>query len=167
MVSAAEKDGCGSPLRCAVGQCFGEGRGCMKRWRDMWATVSVEVEGGFWFVLALAVLLFPLRFTAGVMIAAAIHELGHLSAIALSGGRVRSIRLHAGGARIEAAALEPPKELLCVMAGPAAGALCILAWRAFPELAAAALLQTAFNLLPIKNLDGGTILALLQAHNAD
>jgi len=31
----------------------------------------------------------------------------------------------------------------------------ILAWRAFPELAAAGLVQTVFNLLPLPFLDGG------------
>ena len=115
----------------------------------------IEADGGFWLVLALMVLLFPLRFLAGILMAALLHECGHLLAIWLTGGRVLSIRLHGGGARIEAVPMEPGREALCALAGPGLGAMTILAWRVFPELALAGLVQTAFNLLPIYPLDGG------------
>lgn len=115
----------------------------------------IEADAGFWLVLAMALLLFPLRFLAGVLIAAAVHECGHLLAIRRTGGRVRRIGLHAGGVRIVTDPMEPGREALCALAGPAAGALTLLAWRVFPELALAGLVQTAFNLLPIYPLDGG------------
>ena len=51
--------------------------------------------------------------------------------------------------------MEPLQELFCALAGPAAGAAVILLWRIFPEAAAAAAVQTAFNLLPVYPLDGG------------
>ena len=123
----------------------------------MWVRRSmvIEAEGGFWIVLGLMVLLFPLRITCGIVLAAAIHELGHVTALVLCGGRVRRIRLRPGGARIYAAPLSPGRELLCILAGPAAGSLTVLAWQVFPELAAAGLVQTAFNLLPLPGLDGG------------
>ena len=100
-------------------------------------------------------MLFPLRFLAGVLLAAVIHECGHLLAIALSGGKVQRIELHAGGARIVTEPMGEKRVLLCALAGPAAGLLTVLAWRCFPELAAAGLFQSAFNLLPIYPLDGG------------
>ncbi len=115
----------------------------------------VEADGGFWLVLGLMVLLFPVRFLVGALLAAAAHELGHMLAIRLTGGRVNRIILHAGGASIETAPMEPGKETLCALAGPAAGAMTVLAWRWFPELALAGLVQTSFNLLPIYPLDGG------------
>lgn len=115
----------------------------------------IEADAGFWLVLAMALLLFPLRFLAGVLIAAAVHECGHLLAIRRTGGRVRRIGLHAGGVRIVTDPMEPGREALCALAGPAAGALTLFAWRVFPELALAGLVQTAFNLLPIYPLDGG------------
>ena len=123
----------------------------------MWVRRSmvIETEGGFWIVLGLMVLLFPLRITCGIMLAAAIHELGHITALVLCGGKVRRIRLHPGGAEILAAPLPPGRELLCILAGPAAGSLTALAWQVFPELAAAGVVQTAFNLLPLPGLDGG------------
>ena len=123
--------------------------------------MRVETDGGFWLVLGLMVLLFPLRFLAGVVIAALVHELGHLTAVLLTGGRVLGIRLHAGGARIETAPMEPGNAALCALAGPALGALTVLAWRWFPELALAGLVQTAFNLLPVPPLDGWQLLSCL------
>lgn len=123
----------------------------------MWenAFVRVEADGGFWVVLALELLLFPLRFLLGMMLAAGVHELGHILAVGLSGGRVLGIKLHAGGARILTDPMVPGQELLCALAGPAAGLMTVLAWRVFPELAAAGLIQSVFNLLPIGQFDGG------------
>ena len=118
----------------------------------------IETDGGFWLILGLMVLLFPVRVLAGILLAATIHEAGHILAVRLCGGRLNRIRLHIGGAELIAAPLSPGRELLCILAGPAAGALTVLAWRIFPELAVAGLLQTAFNLLPLPNLDGGSAL---------
>ncbi len=117
--------------------------------------VPIRAEAGFWLVLGLMVLLFPLRFLLGILTAALVHELGHILALRLLGGRVQGIRLHSCGARIEAAPMEPGRAAICALAGPAAGAVCILAWRWFPELALAALVQTVFNLIPVYPLDGG------------
>ena len=117
----------------------------------------VRTEAGFWLVLGLMMLLFPLRFLVSVLLAAVIHELGHLSAIRLTGGRVRGIWLHIGGARIETDPMEPGQAILCALAGPGAGALTILAWRWFPERAVAGLVQTVFNLIPVYPLDGGQV----------
>ncbi len=120
--------------------------------------VPVRTDGGFWLVLGLMVLLFPLGFLLGVLLAAFVHELGHVLAVRLCGGHVLGIRFMAFGARIEAAPMEPGQAAVCALAGPAAGAVCILAWRWFPELALAALVQTGFNLIPIYPLDGGRAL---------
>ena len=117
----------------------------------------VRIEAGFWIVLGLMVLLFPVRFLLGVVLAAFIHETGHILALRLTGGRLLSVQLHAFGARIEAVPMEPGRAAICALAGPAAGALTLFAWRWFPELTLAGLVQTAFNLLPIYPLDGGRV----------
>ena len=121
----------------------------------------VETDGGFWLVLGLMVLLLPARFLAGVILAAAVHEAGHLLAIRCTGSRVLRLELHSGGARIVTDPMEPGQEILCALAGPAAGAMTMLAWGCFPELALAGLGQTVFNLLPLGELDGGRALRAL------
>lgn len=123
----------------------------------------IEAGAGFWLVLALVGLLFPLRFVAGVLSAAAVHELGHILAIRLTGGCVRRLELGAGGARIVTDPMEPGAELVCALAGPVAGLLTLLGWRWFPEAAAAGLVQTAFNLLPVYPMDGGRALRVVCA----
>ena len=120
--------------------------------------MNISADRGFFPVLALMLLLFPLRFLVGVLLAALIHELGHLLALKLAGGRVLSIRLRSFGARIEAAPMSPGRTALGALAGPAAGALPIFAYKTFPELALAGLVQTVFNLLPVYPLDGGRAL---------
>ena len=120
--------------------------------------MNISADRGFFPVLALMLLLFPLQFLVGVLLAALIHELGHLLALKIAGGRVLSIRLRSFGARIEAAPMSPGRTALCALAGPAAGALTIFAYKTFPELALAGLVQTVFNLLPVYPLDGGRAL---------
>lgn len=119
--------------------------------------VRIEADGGFWLVLALMLLLFPLKLLVGILIAALVHECGHLLAIRLTGGRVLAIRLRAGGAGIETVPMEPGKEALCALAGPGMGALTICAWQVFPELALAGLVQTVFNMIPVYPMDGGRL----------
>lgn len=117
----------------------------------------VRVEGGFWIVLGLAVLLLPLRVLLGIILAAAVHELGHLTAMYFLGVPVLGFVLHPDGARIEAGHMEPGEEIICALAGPVAGIVTIFAWKWFPELAVAGLVQTVFNLIPIYPLDGGRV----------
>ena len=119
--------------------------------------VTLAADAGFFLVTGLMVLLFPLRFLAGIFLAALVHELGHIMAIRLTGGRILAVRLQAFGARIEAAPMEPGRAAVCALAGPAAGAMTMLAWRRFPELGLAGLVQTVFNLLPVYPLDGGQV----------
>ena len=127
--------------------------------------MDIETDGGFWLVLGLMALLFPMRIVAGLVLSAAIHEGGHLLALRLTGVRVRRIELRSGGARIVTDPMKPGKETLCALAGPAAGALTLLAWRVFPELALAGLGQTAFNLLPVYPLDGGRVMRNICCEN--
>ena len=121
----------------------------------------IKVEGGAWIVLGLAVLLLPLRVLLGIILAAAVHEIGHLIAMYFLGVPVLGFILHPGGARIEAGPMEPGEEILCALAGPVAGAVTIFAWKWFPELAVAGLVQTVFNLIPIYPLDGGRVVRLV------
>ena len=121
----------------------------------------VRVEGGAWIVLGVGVLVVPLRFLLGAILAAMVHELGHLTAMYFAGVQIEGIDVHPFGARIEAGPMEPGTEIVCAMAGPLAGAVTIFAWKWFPELALAGLVQTVFNLIPVYPLDGGRLVRLV------
>lgn len=113
---------------------------------------------GAFVLLALLILLLPLRWLGAMLLAAAVHELCHMAAIRLCGGRIVSVRLGCFGAVIRTSPMEGARALLCSLAGPI-GALTLLgASRWLPRTAICAAFQSAWNLLPIYPLDGGRAL---------
>ena len=97
------------------------------------------------------------------LLAAAVHECGHLFVIRLSGGTVHALCLTACGAVLRCSLPQSPfsRAAIC-LAGPAASfALTALAnpLGAY-RLAGASALLGLFNLLPIPPLDGSRILNL-------
>ena len=128
--------------------------------------MRVRVRDGF--VLLLAALwcadasgVLPL-----VLLAAAVHEAGHIAVLYAAGGRVRALELTACGAVLRCALPEGKYARAAVcLAGPAASfALTALAQSGGAyRLAGASALLGLFNLLPTPPLDGGMALAHLVA----
>lgn len=99
------------------------------------------------------------------LISVCVHELGHILALTITGGKIGSIRFTCMGAEILARQIGSTRKLLCSLSGPAAGlALSMVFMTAFPELAIISLCLSVFNLLPLYPLDGGVILFIL-LHN--
>ena len=94
----------------------------------------------------------------GVLLAALVHEAGHILAIRVLGERIIGIRIGCFGAEITVMPMEHWQELLCALAGPVSGLLILPLFPWFPCTAAAALVQSLWNLLPVYPLDGGRIL---------
>ncbi len=116
-----------------------------------------------WFALANG--FEPLAIVLG---AATIHELGHYLILLLFGAKISGLRLSALGAVLEtdSTRLSYGKELTAVLAGPGANLLCALGLTAFGSgrwtvFAGANFILCAFNLLPIRSLDGGRALYLV------
>jgi stage IV sporulation protein FB len=112
----------------------------------------------FW---ALMLLVLPLPWICAAFAATAMHELGHVSAVYACGGRIKGFSFDHRGARLEAADLSWGKRIVCILAGPLAGAMLCLLYRSFPRVAVCAFLQTVYNLMPVEPLDGGRVLRCL------
>lgn len=107
---------------------------------------------------------------AALLLAALCHELGHYLALQCFGARVEAVCITAFGAEIRVAdrpALSYGRELLAVAAGPAVNILLalLLSWGGQWQdklyvFAGAQLILGAFNLLPVRPLDGGTMIWL-------
>ena len=116
--------------------------------------------------LAAAVLMLPLRWLLAWAGAVCVHELGHLAMLKLLKLPVYAMDADASGARITTEFRNRSQEVLCALAGPAAGCLTVLAAPVFPRLAVCALLQSVYNLLPVYPLDGGRAMRCLAGEKA-
>lgn len=125
---------------------------------------QLKVTPGFVTILAATAYFGSARLFAAMVIGAVVHELGHLLAMRLLGCRVERLTLSACGAELKVrngANLSFQRELLLCLSGPAANLAAILLLRilnAAPLLLGANLLLCAFNLLPVRPLDGGNAL---------
>ena len=126
--------------------------------------VRVEVRDGFVVLLAALWCMDGTNVLPLFLLAAAVHEAGHVLTLYLSGGRVHRLVLTCCGAVLRCALPEGrcARAAVC-LAGPAASfaltaaAGALGAWR----LAGASALLGLFNLLPMPPLDGGMALCHL------
>lgn len=131
----------------------------------------VTVSPGFFL---LAAFLFYLGDGSGVLLwaaaAAIVHELGHVAAAMLMGGRAEALTLSAVGAELRfdySSVLSYGRECLVALAGPAvnliAGVPLLWAGLYLPAMITFGL--GLFNLFPVLPLDGGRVLSnLVAAH---
>ena len=116
-------------------------------------------------ILAAALLLLPWGWVGAFLAAAAVHELGHVLAVRIFGGKIVEMTLGLHGAQIRTTPMGPKFQLPAILAGPIFGLLPVLLWEKCPRLAFCATLLSAWNLLPIYPLDGGRALRLLLRRN--
>lgn len=127
----------------------------MKRKRPY---ITLDISPGACVLLALTMLILPLRWILAWITAAVVHELGHYIAVLCSGGSVYEIKIGHSGTVMRVGPMNPAAEIFCVAAGPAAGALLLCAARWMPRVALCSCIQTLYNLLPMYPMDGGRIL---------
>jgi len=133
---------------------------------------TVSVSGGACVLFALMLLVLPLQWLLAAVLAALFHESCHALAVLLFGGRIRSLHITAGGAKMVAAQVAAGGEWICALAGPVGGLSLLLFARWIPRVALCAAMQSLWNLLPIDPLDGGRVLRcwterMLPANRAD
>lgn len=116
-----------------------------------------------WTFLAILIAALPLPWIFASICAAIVHEAGHYIAILLLTGERTQLFIQLFHSRLRMPDSSCKNELICAMSGPAAGIMLLLLQPVFPKLAFCALVQSAFNLLPIYPLDGGRTLQCLLA----
>nr|WP_297284485.1 M50 family metallopeptidase [uncultured Agathobaculum sp.] len=130
----------------------------------------IEIRDGFVVLLAALWCADRTNVLPLVLLAAAVHEGGHLLVLCLSGGRLHRLTLTCCGAVLHCTLPEGrfARAAVC-LAGPAASfALTALAQACgWYRLAGASVLLGAFNLLPMPPLDGGMALEHLCAGGAE
>ena len=117
----------------------------------------IEISAGAYLGAALAVLMLPINWLAGWLIAVTVHECGHITAMWLCHIPIREIEIGPFGAKISAPELTPKQELMCAAAGPMCSFLLIVTAGWFPAAALIGTVQGLYNLLPVYPLDGGRI----------
>lgn len=108
--------------------------------------------------ISLLILLVPLDWVVAWIAAVVVHECGHLFVCKLFRSKIHSIQFRLLGAVIITESLPIWQQILCAFAGPGTGLLLIFTRKLFPQLAICACVQSVYNLLPLKHLDGGRIL---------
>ena len=112
--------------------------------------------GGFWLLGSWG--LFP-----PFLLAAALHEAGHLAALWLLDIPVEALELRAGGAVIRANLRNEPRELWALAAGPGVNLLLAAVFRRpWQPFALCNLALAIGNLLPLPKRDGGRIVRVLR-----
>ena len=118
----------------------------------------IRIQPSAWFLTAALLLILPLEWFCAAILAAAVHELGHLAAIYALGEYVENISIGGFEARIHTRPLNNRAELLCAVSGPAASICLIVLCRFLPKVAFCGLAQGLFNLIPLYPMDGGRML---------
>ena len=118
----------------------------------------IRIQPSAFILMAALMLLLPLDWLLAALLAAAVHELGHLAVLHAFRGQLGFISIGGTGARIHMGPLENRAEFLCAAAGPAASLFLLSLCRFFPKTALCGLAQGMFNLIPVHPMDGGRML---------
>ena len=123
--------------------------------------MTLSLTAGFVLLLGSLLLLDRWGLVPPFVLAAALHEAGHLAALLALGIPVRALELSAAGAVIRAELPGDRREALALAAGPGMNLLLALLFRRlWPLFALCNLCLGLANLLPLPGRDGGRLLAL-------
>lgn len=131
--------------------------------------ITFRIYFSFLVFNALIFLIRDSRLMLAFYTACAVHEAGHIAALSLVGGRIRSAALSGAGIRIDtvkSCIMSVKRSIFVLVAGPAANLAVYLLFMLtdrrgiFPMLN---LMGAVYNMLPYRSLDGGGIIAKFTA----
>lgn len=120
-----------------------------------------RISGGWFWLLAIWVLILPVQWICACLIAALVHECSHRLAIYLVSEKWVPIRLYPLSMRMPLPEMRWGAELFCALAGPIGGGALLLIGRWMPRVAFCAATHSLLNLLPVYPLDGGRAIRCL------
>jgi len=131
----------------------------------------IRFDDRIWFLGALWVLILPMKWLVASAVAAFLHEMFHIAAILLLGGKIRCVIVRPLGTVIETEGISGLQEAVCALAGPLGSFLPVLLIHRIPLIGLCALVQGVFNLMPVYPMDGGRaltrVLEVLYPENAE
>lgn len=126
---------------------------------------KIKIKFSFLVFNALLFLLRDSELISAFYIACILHELGHIIALKLTGGELKSIELSCFGIKMTASPCSSLKNgILVLLSGPAVNLLLYIILRVLEIggfLATFNLAEGLFNLLPYSMLDGGAVMNLI------
>lgn len=122
---------------------------------------KINIRPNTYIYMVLLLFFIPLKWLFAWMLAAGFHEVCHWLAVKLCGGKIYSITIGIGGAKMECGPMTNKKRLFAILSGPLGGLLPLLFARWIPRTALCCWLLSMYNLLPLLNLDGGRAVAVL------
>ena len=132
----------------------------------LWGT-AVRIHFSFFVFNALIFLFRSSRLILAFYTVCALHEAGHLAALALCGGRVRAVEISGAGIRIvtrKGGTFPTRSSVFVLLSGPAANIAVYSVMKLagcggiFPLLNLSA---AVYNMLPYYSLDGGAVIACI------
>lgn len=124
--------------------------------------LQISPEAGI--IGAIAFLTVPLPWLTSAFIAAMIHELSHIAAVKMFGGKLLAFSISTSGAVMRTSPLGLKASTICAIAGPVGSLSLILLIHHLPLIAVCGFIQGLYNLIPICPLDGGKILCFMLQH---
>lgn len=121
----------------------------------------VQAEPWAYLFGALLVLTLPLDWLIAVVLAGLVHEVSHMAAILILGGKVHRLKIRIGAAVMDSEIPGSGRELLCALAGPLGSFLVASLHGMFPKVAVCGFVHGLFNLIPVYPMDGGRALKCL------